>query len=149
MGIEGKACRYRRLLMLFPCIWTWVKWLERVNELYRALSTRNSEAFWGSERNLRLFSVSGIEWLIGWIHQPWGRMYIERAMELNLNSLSTDVLFFSKDLILRARERSERTSASLPPPPPSPTAFAVMSRGLYFSSRARQSFEEIEPLWTD
>ena len=34
-------------------------------------------------------------------------------------------------------------------PTPHPTAFAVMSRGLYFRSRARRSFEEIERLWTD
>ena len=33
--------------------------------------------------------------------------------------------------------------------PPLPTAFVVMSRGVYFRSRARRSFEEIERLWTD
>ena len=33
MAIEGKACRYRGFLMLFPCIWTQVKWLEQVKEL--------------------------------------------------------------------------------------------------------------------
>ena len=83
MAIEGKACRYRGLLMLFPCIWTQVKWIERVKELSCIVHVE----FRGVLRLREEFTAVFPQWTrAGYrLNSPTlGKDMIERSMELKL-----------------------------------------------------------------
>ena len=91
MAIEGKACRYRGLLINALSVHLDLGQMARTGKRTivhcpRGIQRRSEAA----ERNLRLFFLSGLERLIGRIHQPWGlgHIYIERAMELKLNGIA-------------------------------------------------------------
>ena len=82
MALNGKACRYWRPLMLSPCKWIPIKWLG-----YRAWSTWNFEAIGGSERNLRLFFLSG-PGLSASNLLPWKGYILRKAIELKLTGIA-------------------------------------------------------------
>ena len=88
MAIEGKACRYQGLLMLFPCIWTQVKWIEWVKEL----SCIAHVEFRGVLRLWEEFTAVFPQWTrAGYrLNSPTlGKdIYIARSMELKLNGIT-------------------------------------------------------------